>query len=97
MAESISISNNVKVDVGVGIGKFVKIYRGEKSIALSERAWKFVVNNQESISKSLEETSDYGLTFTLAKSLRVSMFREQPYVTFCEDFAAKDGKFVDLR
>ena len=92
MAQTVAISDIVKVEVGVRFGRFVKIYRGEKSISLADKTWLFVVNNQKLITKSLESGSDYGLTFTQAKSLRVSMFREQPYVTFCEDFSAKDGK-----
>ena len=93
MAETITVSDNVKVEVGVRFGKYIKIYRGQKSISLSDITWKFVFNNHESlIAKSLENNSEYGLTFTQAKSLRVSMFRDQPYVTFCEDFVAKDGK-----
>ena len=100
MAEIIPIGNLLKVEVGIRFGKYIKFYRCEKSISLAARTWQFVLNNQELISKSLEDGSDYGLTFTQAKSLRVSMFRGQPYVTFCEDFTGKDGirltKYVSL-
>ena len=33
----------------------------------------------------------FGLTFTEDKSLRVSVFRNQPYVTFCEKYRSHDG------
>ena len=91
MAETITISDNVKVEVGVRFNKYVKLHKGPRSIALAAKTWQFVVNNKELITKSLRNNSDFGLTFTQAKSLRVSMFRDQPWVTFCEDFS-KDGK-----
>ena len=82
------LSENIKVEVGVFFSKYVKISGYGKSISLVNKAWRMIVNNQALIDKSLEDGSDFGLTFTTAKTIKVGLFRDQPYLTFCKQFEA---------
>ena len=99
MAHSIDICSGVKVDIGCHYSKFVKVYKKEKFVTLSLKAWRFVENNAELITKSLMDNSDFGLELTDAKRLRVAMFRNMRFVTFCEDFRKNEQqltKYVSL-
>lgn len=97
---NIEISDKISVSVHVGeFGKYVQINKNTKWINVSERCWKFVKNNLHLIDESMKDNSEYGLTITTGKNLRVSMFDNQPYVCFCERFVI-DGqelyKYINL-
>ena len=80
------ISTQISLDVGVHFSKYVKINGYGKSISLSRKAWRRIANDRLLIDKSLEDGSECELTFTAAKSFKVSMYRNQRFATFCKQF-----------
>ena len=91
---TIFLNQSLKVEIGAAFSKFVKLYRDDKWITISEKGWRFVCNNAEQIRKSLEKKSEFGLTITDTKSVKMSMFRDQPYVAFCETFTRNEQAFT---
>ena len=98
MAE-FAIAENFNLVVGVHYNKFVKLCKFKKSVSLSAKSWRFLVVNKYEVDRSLKDNSEFGLKisesksllrFTEGKSLRIGMYRNQPYVTLCENFV-KDG------
>ena len=94
MAETIKISDNIKLEIGVHFSRFVKVYRQKKSLSLSAKSWQNIMECQQQIANCLEEKSGFSMEFTEVKSLRVSTFKNQSYVTFCEDFTKDEQTFT---
>lgn len=95
MAEcTVAISQNVKVEIGAHFSKFVKVHKFQKNIALAAKTWRFIMNNVSMIDSCLSENTEFKLSCTESKSLRVGMFRDQSQVTFCEDFVKNNDKFT---
>ena len=88
MAKIFEITNDLKLHVEVGqYGKYVKLFRNEKWISISENSWKFIKNNAELINQSMQNDSDYSLTLTTNKSIQVGMFLNCSYLSFCEKYS----------
>ena len=77
-------------------GRFMRIEKQLKWINISEKCWRFVQNNFKLIDESLKAESNYSLSITSGKEIRVGMFSERPYVTFCEKFQ-KSGEELTKR
>ena len=81
----VEILGDLRVEVAVSsYGKFVRMRRKARWIPISEKGWRFIINNVALIDKSMSEKTDYGLTITANKTVRVSMFEDQPYLQFVD-------------
>ena len=94
----VEILGDLRVEVAVSaFGKFVRMRRKMRWIPISEKGWRFIINNVALIDKSMSEKTDYGLTITANKSVRVSMFEDQPYLQFVDTNKATETKsYINL-
>ena len=99
-------SNKVEIDLNVSVrvaagkyGKYLQIMKNDRWINLSSKAWNLIVKNIPLIQQSLKDGSDYGITFTGTKEIRLGFYRDQQFVRFRETWM-RDGKkcekFINL-
>ena len=98
-ANAVKLSDKALVTVEVGdYGKFVRIKKNTKNIVFSEKAWRFVNSNVPMITISVAAESDYGLTISTTKELKLSFYRGQTFLSFQEKWGAEKEyvRYVNL-
>ena len=91
----LTLADNLTVSAEVGnYGKYLRIMRNKKWISLGEKTWNFLKNNIPLLASSFRAGSDCGVTLTNGKSVKVSQYRGQSYVSLHE-VTSVDGKPFD--
>ena len=66
----VTLAKGLTVNVEVGqFGKYIQFHRDGKWINLSSKAWRFIYNNSDAITKSFDSGCPYGLTINSTKAL----------------------------
>ena len=96
MEGKVNIIGNLFLEVTAGAyGKFLKLYRGDYWITISERSWRFIRNNVKLLDANFNSETDYKLTLTTNKSVKVSMHYGHPYITFAEKAIDRNAEWYN--
>lgn len=100
MSKTFKLVGDSKISIEVGkYGKFMKLYRGEKWITISERSWSRIHQNLDMITTSMESKLPYSLKLGPSKDLTVNKFLVNVYASFSEKFTIEGEeryKYINL-